>query len=411
MKQIINIIVILTFAGPFFVKYCDIAGLGQFSDYMVLVQRLLLFICVGKSLVSNLFNFSTEYKSFLAVFLIYSAYTLYYMMFPQVPITDMLGVPGSIQGYISMFVTLLMLLLIPNLIKLYVDIKFIAKVVTVGFTVLFVLYFKEVNFLIYSMFSDTGSFEEYGVIHPFILDTYAMIGVSAAVMAKGAWGNNRLMNNLLLWGPIITFIAVIIVCNKRGPVLYAIMTVAIFLFFKSQISVKTLSVSLVALITIYFFMPQIIGLINDYAPGIIERFMAVSDDGASGRMGSEDSIYNMAIDQILKNPYTGTYFRLTSGKDIGAYPHNFFLETIMTFGLFSLLLYYYVYKAFSYAASLIRDNSDGMFFFLIFCYSFLLMMSTGSLLLNTNFWATLSLILIYKNCNDEHKLFHNNTAS
>lgn len=152
----------------------------------------------------------------------------------------------------------------------------------------------------------------------------------------------------------------------------------------------------VVLILIFVFSDDIVLLLfqSDFSSGLLERFSNIQNDGGSNRLGESDSEYVVALKQISENPFFGSYFRsLGKGFAYGHYPHNFILESLMTFGLlFSIPLMLMIYKAIVQALNSMKTTTFSivalMLIFFILCY-----LTSGSMFLANEFWLPLALTI------------------
>lgn len=365
-KYIAYILLILILGCPFLVNVISILGYSDYSNLLILSQRLLILIGVIKAYNSKKLTYTKTYTSFLFIYLVYSVYTYYYFLFPQVPRLEMMSVPLTIGGFTITFATQSLLLLLPGYLISNVDVKLVSKSICILFAALFIVYFNSVDFYIYAIYESNSAFKEMNVIGPFFLDMYAAIGIASSFAVSNNWTKRKIVNALLTTTLIALFLSVILICNKRGPIIYIGMTVFVYLFCKKKVSAKFLVAPIIVLLVLNSFMTDIIQLVSNAFPEIVDRFLRTLEDGASGR----NRIFSLAIQQISSNPIFGTYFRMTGPRYLGIYPHNFFLETFMTFGIFSFWLYKCVYQAFKNGYRHVINNEDTQYFFFIFCFTF-----------------------------------------
>ena len=343
------------------------------------------------------FNYPKIFKWFVAFFLIYSLVIFNYLTVGrQFPLSDMLGCPGSIIQFISETLILLCLLLfLPLLEEQQKNTGFLFKSY-IYLNILSLLYIRS-NVSWY----DLGSYA--------LMASCTASGVGMLTIAF----RNRLFQresiNVIV--TILIFISCIMVwsyCNKRGPILYFLLILLFYFFSKKpdRLPHKILYLSFF-IIFIILIQDTVFALLQTFSPDLYERFRdsLVSGD-TSGRLGEEDSGYALAYKQIIENPWTGTYFRLTTTIPIwsGMYPHNFFLESMMTFGLagtipFLYFIFYAIKRCFRYLSQETINSvmNIRIMFSILFLNSFLTMMSTGTPLLNRTFWVSLGAVLYFSN--------------
>ena len=118
-----------------------------------------------------------------------------------------------------------------------------------------------------------------------------------------------------------------------------------------------------------------------------------------------DSGYYLAVNQFLSSPVWGSYYRLISnGIFKGCYPHNVFLETMISMGLIGLIpMLYMVVKIFKKSFYLIRNglNEPYKLSFLLFLSIFFSLFTTGTILLNYGFWTFMCMLSFPKKCYED----------
>jgi O-antigen ligase len=189
---------------------------------------------------------------------------------------------------------------------------------------------------------------------------------------------------------------IVMISGSRGPLLYTILTVYVYVFFadvfkKNKRVINTIAIlSLFVLVLNYRLLVSIISVFN---PLLGERVIAaIEEQDSSGR----DRIYLIAIDQFLKAPIFGDYFVLTSGELKGLYPHNIILEAFMTLGLTGAIPFLIlIYKTLLRIRLMLKNNGDNAWVGLIFLISFLKGMSTWNLYGNMLLWVCMAVILTY----------------
>ena len=195
-------------------------------------------------------------------------------------------------------------------------------------------------------------------------------------------------------------------CSKRGPVLYFLAVSLLLYILGNRKNVSKVLLSLfIVVILVFTFQSIIFDLLQDIAPELVGKFISTVESGdTSGRFGDEDSGYALAYQQVLENIWTGTYFRITYPYGIwtGMYPHNIILESMMTFGLLGtiplIIFVFLAVKRINLITNMSKNNTYWMmmFFTIIFLNSFLMLMSTGTLLLNKSFWLSFGALLNFK---------------
>ena len=182
---------------------------------------------------------------------------------------------------------------------------------------------------------------------------------------------------------------VIIACS-RGPFL-----VLLICFFFVLIHFRVRIIKLITLIFLplaYFITTSSIydSLSSIGFATIINRF-------ESNDISARSSYYSEALNTFNNNLFFGGPFLLQKGNAIGSYPHNFFIESLMTGGIFFFTLF--VILIFFGFKSLIKNFRTKSFTFIdiLFLQYFLLGMSSGALWSSKIFWFLLGIQLLSKN--------------
>lgn len=207
--------------------------------------------------------------------------------------------------------------------------------------------------------------------------------------------SNSLLKITILVFTIVLSGYVIAICGKRGPILWSLVTILLYLIIQ-RASTKIKFLSAISISVIAFFIYTCwdyiiiaIGLIN---PTLMNQIMAtLIDNQISGR----DSIYEVAIKQIETSPFLGSYYCIDNGYFGGVYPHNILLEVLMTFGFIAgIPLLYLFLKCFIYSFRMLKCNSPVAWASLFFIYHFLSGMSTGALY-HPNLWYGMLMVLAF----------------
>ena len=237
----------------------------------------------------------------------------------------------------------------------------------------------------YLIYDSSSDFAALNILSPFNICSYASLSIFSALHLL-RHKPSKFISTISITAILFSLI-VVMLCNKRGPIIY--MTFTILIYAIHFLSRKTI-----------LFLPMVV-LINLFVQHFSEnndielfsRFANIESDGASGRVG-EFSIYSYAIRQIFDHPFLGSHFRILEGPFKGTYPHNFFLEILMTFGIFfSLYLCVLIFRALYNSKQLIKNND--ILIPMIFIFNILLLLSTSTILGMELFW--LPIFLKYPN--------------
>ncbi len=196
---------------------------------------------------------------------------------------------------------------------------------------------------------------------------------------------------------------VIIVSGERGPIIWGMFALLICAAIKSKNFSSMIALAFVLGLIVYVNIDYIIECLYEFAPKTAERiYLTIYEGYTANRFEagqSSGSLYTDAFNQFMSSPLFGSYFRLlpTYSKFIGAWPHNIFLEFMITMGLMGLIpfciflikIYFGIKKIFAK-----KHEISIMACFALFLSSFLELMTSGSVLLNIEFWLFLYIMLV-----------------
>lgn len=339
------------------------------------------------------FHYQKNFICFIVFYLVYS-FVVYRDLTTNkmFELEDMLGCPSTLKEFLyNTFIILALMFFIPILSKIK-DYHFLFNS------------FIFINGIGTAVFCILKGHQEIGEYALMISGLASAVALMAILFRKKILLSSRI--KIIPYVFVATSVFVWAFCSKRGPVLY-FLTSALLLYIlgnRKNVSKILLSLSIVGIL-IFAFQSIIFDLTQDIAPELVDKFKSTFESGdTSGRFGDEDSGYALAYEQILGNIWTGTYFRITYPFGIwtGMYPHNIVLESMMTFGLLGTIpLFVFVFLAVKriYLITNMKKNNTYwmmMFFTIIFLNSFLMLMSTGTLLLNKSFWLSFGALLNFK---------------
>ena len=193
---------------------------------------------------------------------------------------------------------------------------------------------------------------------------------------------------------LITVGYIFVISTKRGPLLWTAISILICLYYKSKASFKFFAVFTSIALFLFFYIDIILDSISTIAPVSAERISSTIYGGdLTNRYdihSLNDSSYYIAIKQFATSPFLGSYFRLiTSGYFHGHYPHNIFLEILITMGLLGIIPFILlILRCIKNSHNLFKNSftTEEMVCLVLFLCIFLQLQTTGSLLLNTWFW-------------------------
>lgn len=286
-------------------------------------------------------------------------------------------------------------------IKRFANFERVAKFTCVLMTVFLLLYFTVVDYTLYlamasPMYNIRELLEEVPV-NPSQVGQYAGLSIITCLLVYNKWSKFNIINTLISFAIIVIDIILLFISLRRGISLYVIMIALFWLYVNKVISLKNVGILALILAVITLVLVNYGSFFSDISEGLLSRFE--NDSTGSGRYGDDSSIYSIAIQQIGEHPFFGSYFRLLTGADRGSYAHNFFLETLMTFGfVFSIPLYIIIFKAVFRSITAYVNKKDFGYMLFVFIFFFLSLMTSGTIFANYWFWIPLAYL-----CNESKR--------
>ena len=199
---------------------------------------------------------------------------------------------------------------------------------------------------------------------------------------------------------IFQLLGVILSGGRGGFVLTVVYSVIIFIFILTD---KNNKLKNRRILTVVIFLALIsaaytILIQNPVFKTKLDRSLAFIDEeggidweGTSGR----DNVYSDAIDLIKEKPILG--YGLYGFWNDSDNPHNLFLEILLNGGvlylLFSLIILIMLIKK---IINMIRENIQNRMVLVIFIFPFVMLMFSGTYMVNTYFWFVTSLVFTYR---------------
>jgi len=192
-----------------------------------------------------------------------------------------------------------------------------------------------------------------------------------------------------------TAIYIMIISGERGPIIWGLLSLFICAAIRSKHMTKIFAYGFILCFILYINIDSIIYQLNEFAPRTAERlYLTVYEGYTANRFDfnqSEGSLYTDAFKQFMSSPFYGSYFRLLPSYSsfIGSWPHNIFLEFMITMGLMGLIPFCFFLRRIiiGLRGVFLRDcDISLMAIFALFISSFLGLLTSGSLVLNIEFW-------------------------
>lgn len=202
-------------------------------------------------------------------------------------------------------------------------------------------------------------------------------------------GKYKIIKMIFLLLIVILSLGSMMLANSRSP--FASLLIIVFFYLFVRFRLKNVLFVLV-LSACFLYNIEAISQYFDYTFGnnFLERIILAYEDGdSSGR----DVLFSHAIEAFIESPIYGSSLLMQKPPFIGNYPHNFFLEVIMSLGILGLFFYLRsVVLAIKYSFYLIRRNSKYMLFALLFIQYFVYSMFSRSMLTLPVYWMILGLL-------------------
>ena len=373
-----------------------LVNLLGFQSIIIVITLLRVFIVLLILLFQmKHFGIRVLNKACMKFFLLYSFYILLYLtIFRIYPIEELSGVPDSVGSYIVNSFFLLGLLISADTIVRYFNIRYFL-ILSLLFCVLpsfFVLQYIGVDVI-----QEVGIKRDEQGISPLSFGF-----TNSPILLVSLFYFHKLFKSKHL--SIVFNIVIVLLCSyiivmagERGPMLWTIVAIFIYLSLKNKIKVKYYLLVFVFGVIIYIGRFAIISELKNYVPRTAERIeMTIVEGYTSGRFDldrPDQSTFFIGLQNFAESPLFGYYFRLVTNyyEFKGSYVHNIFLEILMTMGLLGFIPFVYlllmVYK--NSKRSLKGNNNEKLHpFLLIFLSSFFLLVTSGTLLLYYNFWLS-----------------------
>lgn len=151
----------------------------------------------------------------------------------------------------------------------------------------------------------------------------------------------------------------------------------------------------VVVFSLYSAKDVLLDKLGETNPKTANEIRKALDEGdTSGRIDfnhPESSTFLIGLNNFYESPLTGSYFRLKTNyiHFRGSYAHNIFIEILSTIGIFGFVLFLYLLVvSYNNCCRIFRNKQiiQIFAFVILFLSSFLMMQTSRSLLLRTDFW-------------------------
>lgn len=333
------------------------------------------------------------YSNFFLIFvLIYYIYVaLYLTVLRLYPLSDLFHVPKTLFNYFSLVIYILGYMLCSDtFIRHFNVLKFLISALI--FCILPSIVYLHIYGILYFQFSEFVEDEN-------VISSLAIGYVNSPIIVFCIlfFKKQTFDKKILMAVALLLAVYILIMIGKRGPILWTFVNIAMCLYFTHSFSLKKIAIGLMLCFLVYILSDYIISSIGSVAPRTVERIMATIYEGdTNGRLDFNDvqgSTYLMGIKTFEKSPIWGAYFRIIANSSNyyrGMYPHNIFIEMLMTMGIVGFIpfLFLLVKTLRRVVSTFNRSYSDSHLAFLILFQSvFFQLQTTETIVTSIAFWV------------------------
>ncbi len=328
-------------------------------------------------------------KGFFVFFLIYILYVISYLTINRkLPLEEMEEVPRNFRGFMFYYFPLVCYFFSAETIIEKFDIK--------KFTILS-FFLCTIPSIGYITFVGVDTLQIYGVARE--EETLSWLTISYSnlpLMIMAFFYYDKLFKGKMvsLCFSIILFAAslyILLMATRRGPILFAVVIFLICLQYKYKISFTIFTITLLLAVLLLMNLDSIIDLISKVAPQTADRLDKTLNEGyTNGRFEDAGAgTYNVGITEFEKSQVFGSYFRITSTSLRGSYPHNLFIEILMTMGWLGFIPFiFFILKAFRNVFVIAKSSASTKYLasVILFLSSFFMLQTSGTIVVSISFW-------------------------
>lgn len=330
---------------------------------------------------------------FFVFFLAYSLYILLYItLFALYPLEDLVKGPTSLFNFFYRTAHVLIYIICAQTIIQHLNVTkyLLTSIVCATLPALAFIQFIGIETL--QIFGVDDNEE--------VISSLSMGYSNGQLLVLGVFFFTRLFNNkiasIVLSSLLIAAgIYIIFAVGERGPVLWTLVNIGICFSLIIRNLTKYILATSIILSLLWINVDSIIGGISRFSPRTAERIeMTVKEGDTNGRFDTSDaqgSTYIIGWKMFESSPFFGSYFRLVAnGHYRGHYPHNLFVEMLMTMGLFGFIPFMYLLWS---GWKRVRKTMKGNYTYsqltcvVLFFAAFLQLMTTTTLVFNSAFWG------------------------
>lgn len=392
----IQLVLILCFTIPNAMMDEFIPSLHLFSTAGLYITFFFSWLYVLNN--PKVLKYKQSFWWFIVFYIVYSVFIYVDITVDRkYPLSEMLGCPKSVFEFLRSSLILILYMLLVPLYKKIFDYSFLVKSYILLNLPLIVWFVTNYGYL----YSSDASLEDM-TLSSLMLASSASNSMLLSILFKPKWTNKESLNNFFYILILLGGLYVWGILAKRGAILWFFVTLMLYKLLISKKASKSVVIILLLLFVSYICMPIIIQLVSNFSPYLADRLAATFIEGdTSGRM-NEGGGYFYGIRQFLESPWFGSYFRIVTGDRVwqGMYPHNLIIEFLITMGIFGVvplvIFVIYIIKFIRKKYLSLMDShsiSMDMVFVVMLLNTILLMMSSGTPLLNMNFWLNFAILL------------------
>lgn len=332
-------------------------------------------------------------RFFVGFYLMYSLYILLYItVFRLYPLESMLSVPKSIALYFyELTISFCYLLCAPTIynhfcVKKYV---FLSLLVCTIPSVLFI------NFIGVELIQAGINADEEQFLQTISISYANVFVLVFAVMFLKKMARLRWLSYMISIAIISAVLYVLFAFGKRGPMLWAFVSVMVCYFVSSVNTKKFIAILGVLCISFILLIDPILEGIKEVMPRTGQQLeLSIKEGDTANRFNMKDpkhSNFLIGLENFSRSPIWGYYFRHVTNDNSfkGAYAHNIFVEILMTMGLIGFIPFVLLLaKAFKKSRKVFRMNykDNQMAILILFLCPFLQLQTTGTIVFKHDFW-------------------------
>lgn len=193
--------------------------------------------------------------------------------------------------------------------------------------------------------------------------------------------------------------------GERGPIIWTVVNLFIICFLMSKNPARYILFLIMGGILLLANIDNVLDVIENVSPKAADKLEATVKEGdTNGRFDTnnpEGSTYIIGLDQFASSPIYGSYFRLITNHRVfrGHYPHNVFIEILMTMGLLGFIPFvYFLLKGWRKVRRKIKTGNysySQLACLVLFLAWFLQLQTSKTIVYNTAFWLFFYIMCIF----------------